>query len=407
MIYAASIDTKGNKETPKSAPFMIDQTPPEGSITINDDDPYTNTTGVTLNLSATDATGISGYRITENTGGYQVAIDPISPFIADIEWDLYAGDGTKTVAVQYCDVSGNWSANYTDDILLDTTPPATTALLSGTEGDNGWYVSNVIVTLTADDPSPGSGVAAIYYALDDPEDVQTYLAPFTISTDGIHTVYYCAVDNAGNKEAVQTMEIKIDQTPPVFGDCPAGGPFLLNSGLQSVGPISVEDLISGLDAVASELSGSVDTSSVGPKDVTFTAVDNAGNSDTKDCTYSVVYDFGGFLPPVSLDGRSLFKLGSTIPVKFQLFDAAGNPVSTAVATIKVAKISDGVAGSEVEGVSTSAATTGNLFRYDLIGQLYIFNLATKPLPAPADGTWRITVYLNDGTSQSIDIGIKK
>jgi hypothetical protein len=36
------------------------------------------------------------------------------------------------------------------------------------------------------------------------------------------------------------------------------------------------------------LSGTVDTTTVGSQNVTFTAVDNAGNSDTTDCSYSVV-----------------------------------------------------------------------------------------------------------------------
>ena len=282
-------------------------------------------------------------------------------------------------------------------IKIDRTPPnPPTANVSPAPNLAGWNNSIPVTVTFTDNGDAGtvqSGVAGC-----------TGVTTLTDETIGTVVSGTCT-DVAGNISVVASVTVKIDKTPPTFGDCPAGGPFLLNSGLQSVGPIEVDASISGLNAAASTLTGSVDTSSVGTKNVTFTAVDNAGNTATKDCTYSVIYKWGGFLPPVTLDGRSLFKLGSTIPVKFQLFDAADNPVSNAVATIRVVQVSGGEpVGTEVDGVSTSAATTGNLFRYDSTGQLYIFNLATKPLSV---GSWRINVYLDDGTSQYVDIGIKK
>ncbi len=64
---------------------------------------------------------------------------------------------------------------------------------------------------------------------------------------------------------------------------------------------------------------------------------------------------------------------------------------------------DGVVGSEIEANSTSAATTGNLFRYDSTGDQYIFNLGTKSL---STGTWQIRIELDDGTSKYVTIGLK-
>lgn len=84
-------------------------------------------------------------------------------------------------------------------------------------------------------------------------------------------------------------------------------------------------------------------------------------------------------------------------------DADSNFVTNAVASIKVAKMSDGVAGTELEALSTSAATSGNLFRYDSTSNQYIFNLATKPLSA---GTWQIRILLDDGTSQYVNISLR-
>jgi len=68
--------------------------------------------------------------------------------------------------------------------------------------------------------------------------------------------------------------------------------------------------------------------------------------------------------PINADGSSVFN-GSrgVIPVKFKLMGlCAGN--STLVARIFLAKITNAVLGTEVEATSTSAADTGNTFRYD-------------------------------------------
>jgi hypothetical protein len=134
------------------------------------------------------------------------------------------------------------------------------------------------------------------------------------------------------------------------------------------------------------------------------ASDNAGNTASKVLSYSVVYRFGGILQPINRDGSSIFKAGSTVPVKFQVFDSSGAPVATANATLTIAKISNNVVGSDIEAVSTAAATTGNAFRYDATAQQYIFNLATKGL---TQGAYRLTIHsLNDSQDYQVVISLK-
>ncbi len=60
---------------------------------------------------------------------------------------------------------------------LDRVPPTTGALLSGEEGESGWFRSNVLVTLNAEDNKEGSGVYYIGYKLDD-NYFQEYEEPF-------------------------------------------------------------------------------------------------------------------------------------------------------------------------------------------------------------------------------------
>lgn len=101
------------------------------------------------------------------------------------------------------------------DIILfdDTMPPFTMCTLNPPEPDeeNGWYVNDVTITLEATDDM--SGVNTTYYRVNGGE-WETYIEPFVLSEDGMHSIEYYSVDNAGNVEDVKSVELKIDQTKP-------------------------------------------------------------------------------------------------------------------------------------------------------------------------------------------------
>ena len=284
------------------------------------------------------------------------------------------------------------TVNVADTVFL----PETTETQSGTEGSNGWYTSNVDVTLAA---TATLGVKEIHYELGGTLNVvQGATATFTISTEGTHSLSYWAVDNSENTETPHSQTIRIDKNPPAV-ELTLPQP-LLNQPASATWIAT--DSISGVDGPTS---GTIviDTSSVGLKTVTVTVKDNAGNSITATKTCYVTYAFVGFLEPINNDDSSIFKLGSTVPVKFQLVDAQGSFISTAVAKIYVTKLTNAVTGDEVEPVSTSTATTGNLFRYDSTSNQYIFNLGTKSL---SRGTWQIKVVLDDGTTKTVLISLR-
>ena len=160
--------------------------------------------------------------------------------------------------------------------------------------------------------------------------------------------------------------------------------------------------VSGLSVGSHTVNYNVVTGWTSPANQNVSISNGATTNATGSYTYYVGYSFGGILQPINADGSSIFKLGSTVQVKFQLRDAAGNFVTNAVAKLYLTKIDDAVEGSDLEAVSTSAATTGNLFRY--ADNQYIFNLGTKSLTA---GTWRLNIVLDDGTSRYVDISLRK
>lgn len=101
----------------------------------------------------------------------------------------------------------------------DTTAPVCIADVTGTAGREGWYVSPVTVTLTAEDNVGGSGLGDIFCTRDG-VTWASYTAPLMISADGLTTISFYATDKTGNKSAVQEINLKLDKTPPVVSLTP-------------------------------------------------------------------------------------------------------------------------------------------------------------------------------------------
>ena len=94
--------------------------------------------------------------------------------------------------------------------IADTTPPTTAS-----DAPSGWVQGPVAISFTASDNAGGSGVAATYYSLDNSVPSLVVTSPVSISAEGTTTLKYLSVDNAGNRESVQTQSVRIDNMAPV------------------------------------------------------------------------------------------------------------------------------------------------------------------------------------------------
>lgn len=145
--------------------------------------------------------------------------------------------------------------------------------------------------------------------------------------------------------------------------------------------------------------GQVDVPATAQSGVTAIA---AGNTSTASFPVTVQYSWSGVLQPVNADGSSVFKAGSTVPVKFALTGPSA-PVTTATAKLTYAYVSNGIVGTVLEASTNVTATTGNLFRYDPQAGQYVFNWSTKGL---APGTYTIGIGLGDGSGRTVIISLK-
>jgi hypothetical protein len=218
-----------------------------------------------------------------------------------------------------------------------------------------------------------------------------------------------AIDNAGNSTSAGFGPIKIDKTAPTLAASVSPTPVYLNGSA-----IATAGATDGGSGIATQSCGPVLTNTVGTKTVTCTATDNAGNTATTTISYKVIYRFDGFLQPINDTGHtqtcgspctiSIFKGGSTIPVKFQLKDANGNVVQSASLPIWLTPQKGSATSSMVgESLYSDPSTSGSNYRYDGSGK-YIYNWSTKGFTSGY--YWRIGVKLDDGQTYYVIIGLR-
>ena len=116
----------------------------------------------------------------------------------------------------------------------DTTPPVITPTVTGTLGENGWFISSVNVTWQVIDPE--SGIAA-----------SNGCTPSTLASDTVSITVTCSATNGAGLSSSQSVTIKIDKTPPVIsGLSVPSSLWPPNHKLVTVATVTANDALSGL-----------------------------------------------------------------------------------------------------------------------------------------------------------------
>jgi len=174
------------------------------SVAINGGAEWAKQSTVTLGLDASSFAigGVTGMRISDDGTTWP---DTFQTFAGSAGCTLPAGDGTKTVYVQFQDSEGNVSATVSDTIKLDTTGPTVTD-----DAPAGWVNAPVTLHFTAID----GGSGADYTEWKVGNGAWTKGGSLPISSEGITAVAYRATDKVGNMSAETSCTVRIDTTTP-------------------------------------------------------------------------------------------------------------------------------------------------------------------------------------------------
>ena len=300
--------------------------------------------------------------------------------------------GINTVTCRATDAAGNTgSATFTIEVQDQTKPEVTVPadITAEATGSNGATVAYMGVTATDD--------------VDGPLTATCSKASGTVFAIGTTTVTCSATDQAGNR-GDNTFTVKVQDTLGPNVTVSANKTVVAtsaNGAAVSYTAPTARDIVDGAVAASCDkASGSV--FALGTTTVTCAATDAAGNTGTEKFTVTVTAAWSNVLQPVNADGSSVFKLGSTVPVKFQLTGVSAG-INNLVARLYLQRVGAGATGTDIEAISTSNATTGNLFRYDATSGQYIFNLGTKTLSA---GTYKLRIDLGDGALHTVNIQLR-
>jgi PKD repeat protein len=231
----------------------------------------------------------------------------------------------------------------------------------------------------------------------------TPTATWTFPAAGTYSIGLAVQTSAGVGAAVsQPVKVTVtDQTPPALPNLPdiTVNATSATGTVANYGPAVAKDLVDGdVPVVFSKPSGSTFPIVAGGVTVTYTATDSHGNeAPSKSFKVKVIVPWNGLNQPINRDGSSVFKLGSTVPVKFNSFPGLD-------ATLTWTKIDNSPDGNVIEAVNSNPASTGNAFRYDATTGQYLFNLGTKNLSA---GDWLLHVNLGDGIDHGTKISLRK
>jgi len=356
--------------------FFVDTTPPTVNITSPTDGQWSNIENITIIWTGDDATSgidyfeIRCYNLSWDSGWINVGTDTSYTF-------TNLADGQYTAEVRVYDNAGNVGVDSVN-FGVDTVSP-TVSISSPTDGG---YVqsSDVEVQWTGSD-NP-SGIDHYEVKLDTGSwiDVGTQTQyTFTGVSDGQHTVYVKAVDDAGNI-ATDSVTFTVDSTPPNVTIISPSDGELLNSqtfnvnwnATDNLGLSSYRILANSTEVASGTLTGTsvsrVDTITVWEDAyyiITVEVTDGAGNVGSD----SVGVYVNSEAPVVTITGpfNGTYLSTTTVVIGWNISDAAD--LDHVEVEIDGSVINVGVVYCYVVGGLSEGMHNCTVYAYDSVGNV--------------------------------------
>ncbi len=233
--------------------------------------------------------------------------------------------GTADIAAGRVSVQSNTQDFIPVSTAADATPPEITPVVSGPLGANGWYVGDVAVSWTVNDPE--TNITNL-----------TGCTSATITADTAGQTFTCAATSAGGTTTHPGVTVKRDATAPVLSGVPGN---LTAEATSAAGAMvtyanpTATDSPSGVGALScAPASGAVFP--LGSTTATCTAQDNAGNVTSAGFLITVRDTTSPALtcpPNVTVDQGQAVNLGT--PTVSDAVDATPTVTNNAPATFPV------------------------------------------------------------------------
>lgn len=250
-ICGHAVDTQGNSSLPACDNVNLDKTPPT----------------ITAAVSPTPVGGVNygsatvTFTCSDALSGVATCPSPITDTTIGANQNI---SGTAT------DKAGNSSSASVTLNIQPVVLPTITATPSPVPNANGWNDANVTVSFTC--------TAGSY-------SIQTCPAPIVVSTEGANqSACAHAVDTQGNSSLPACVSVSLDKTPPTItaavSPAPVGG---INYGSATV-TFTCSDSLSGVATCPSPIT---DTTIGANQNISGTATDKAGNSNSASVTLNI------------------------------------------------------------------------------------------------------------------------
>jgi hypothetical protein len=377
-----AVDKAGNVEPTGKSALAYDNIAPmvTHTLTPSANAADWNSADTTVHFIAKDDDGGSGVDPSTITPDTVVNVETSAKVVNGEALDFAGNRGTDSVTVK-----------------LDKTPPTISGATTTSPNSSGWYAGPVTVHFTCSDALSKIAVC--------PDDV-------TLSANGANqSVTGTAIDYAGNKRSTTVSGINIDADPPSINVNGIKDDGIYTLGAVPAASCTASDGFSGVSGGCSvAVSGGL-ANGVGTFSYKATATDKAGNTAAVTGSYRVVYRFDGFLQPINDTAHqvdlttSVFKGGSTVPVKFQLKRADGGVVQGNTAPVWQAPTKGSATTAAVdESLYSVPADSASAYRWDSSAQQYIYNWGTSGLVR--NYYYRIGVRLDDGQTYFVNIALR-
>lgn len=419
-IYCRFRGGQANPEEVFTASILLDTTPPEVLILINNGDTVTATNTVTITFSFSVAP--TQMKLT-NTTAPTTSIAWI-PFKDTLSWVLPSGDGEKTVYGTFRDGAGNEYGPVSAKIDIDSVAPTgnTISLRETDETTSGVATFALIASLpvylhldTTDTSTYQAHYAVTAATTTPPVALTSVSSPFSpVPLDssllpvGTHKVWTRFTDKAGNPGFFQSANIKID------------GPQLL------VSPTTAT-LESGEEEQFNVTLKNIDMQDVGA--IKWRVINGLGEIDNTGLFTAPAPVYTNSISTIRADSTlipSLFSdvtvnLATTVEMLFQQRDGniTYDPISDQVApgqsisiAIKILHSNRGFEISKLPGAGTVAISAAVATTYGMIATLTYSAPAIAPaanpvtigvrsLDAPTTAIGTITLLISTGPNLAI------